>query len=77
MKTSALSTGLDTRSRHRRSAVTNGTRLHVRPPGKSAWARRFADIFAEIISDIGGQDGGLSEGQRQLARPPSTESRTS
>jgi hypothetical protein len=53
-----------------RSAVTNGKRLHVvsTPNGnETKWARRFRDVLAEIISDIGGRDG-LSEGQRQLAR---------
>src|SRR5262245_14101316 len=54
-------------SRHR-SAVTNGKRLHVVQPGDTAWARRFRDVLAEIISDLGGHDGGLSEGQRRLAR---------
>lgn len=54
-----------------RSAVTNGRRLHVVAPGDTAWARRFADILAEIISDIGGPDR-LSEGQRQLARRAAT-----
>jgi hypothetical protein len=51
-----------------RSAVTNGRRLHVNPPGDSAWSRRFRDVLSEIISDLGGHDAGLSEGQRQLAR---------
>jgi hypothetical protein len=51
-----------------RSAVTNGKRLHVIPPGDGKWARRFADVLAEIISDLGGVGSGLSEGQRQLAR---------
>jgi hypothetical protein len=50
-----------------RSAVTNGKRLHVVAPGDGKWARRFADILAEIISDLGGADL-LSEGQRQIAR---------
>jgi len=50
-----------------RSAVTNGKRLHVVPPGDTAWARRFRDVLAEIVSDLGGADL-LSEGQRQLAR---------
>jgi hypothetical protein len=50
-----------------RSAVTNGSRLHVVRPGDTAWARRFSDVLAEIISDLGGAQG-LSEGQRQLAR---------
>jgi hypothetical protein len=37
-----------------RSAVTNGKRLHVVRPGDTAWARRFRDVLAEIISDLGG-----------------------
>jgi hypothetical protein len=49
-----------------RSAVTNGKRLHVIPPGDGRWARRFADVLAEILSDLRRE--GLSEGQRQLAR---------
>jgi hypothetical protein len=36
-------------------------------PGDTAWARRFADILGEVISDLGGADR-LSEGQRQIAR---------
>jgi hypothetical protein len=54
-----------------RSAVTNGRRLHVESPGDSAWSRRFADVLAEIISDLAGPEG-LSEGQRQLARRAAT-----
>ena len=50
------------------SAVTNGTRLHVVAPGDTAWARRFRDVLTEIVSDLGGRDASLSEGQRQLAR---------
>src|SRR5436309_888289 len=50
-----------------RSAVTNGKRLHVVRPGGTAWARRFRDVLAEIVSDLGGADQ-LSEGQRQIAR---------
>jgi hypothetical protein len=34
-----------------RSAVTNGTRLHVQPVNDTAWSRRFKDILGEIISD--------------------------
>jgi hypothetical protein len=49
-----------------RSAVTNGKRLHVIAPGDTRWARRFRDVLAEILSDLGRE--GLSEGQRQLAR---------
>ena len=37
-------------------------------PGDTAWARRFRDVLAEILSDIETANVGLSEGQRQLAR---------
>ncbi len=51
-----------------RSAVSNGSQLFVdNVDGRSKEARRFRDVLAEIISDLGGADG-LSEGQRQLAR---------
>jgi hypothetical protein len=36
-------------------------------PGDTAWARRFRDIYDQIIADLSGPEG-LSEGQRQLAR---------
>jgi len=54
-----------------RSAVTNGRRLHVVPPGDTRWARRFRDVLAEITSDLGGAPE-LSEAQRQLARRAAT-----
>ena len=55
-------------SKTTRSAIANGSRLHVvEVDGRSAEARRFRDIFAEIVSDLGGSDT-LSEAQRQLAR---------
>ena len=51
-----------------RGKVANGTRLHtVDVDGRTAEARRFRDIFDEIVSDLGGADR-LSEAQRQLAR---------
>jgi hypothetical protein len=54
-----------------RSAVTNGSRLHVVTPGDTKWARRFRDVLDQIIADLSGPDG-LSEGQRQLARRATT-----
>jgi hypothetical protein len=54
--------------RQTRSRITNGTSIHlVAVDGRSAAARRFRDVLAEIISDLGGP-GHLSEGQRQIAR---------
>lgn len=54
-----------------KSAVTNGRRLHVVPPGDTRWARRFRDVLDEVLSDISGATA-LSEGQRQLARRVAT-----
>ena len=59
-------------SRRGRSAVSNGTRLHVVTPGDTAWARRFRDVLNQILDDITPSDGRLSEGQRQLARRAAT-----
>jgi hypothetical protein len=56
------------RSPKQRSRVTNGRSQFVEADARGPWARRWADILAEIISDIGGRDAGLSEGQRQIAR---------
>jgi hypothetical protein len=55
-----------------RSAVTNGKRLFVVRPGDTAWSRRFRDILASILCDLGGYENGLSEAQTQLARRATT-----
>jgi hypothetical protein len=52
--------------RKNRSKVTNGKRLFVEGDKRGPWSRRFADILALIVSDLGGSDI-ISEGQRQLA----------
>ena len=56
-------------SRSNRSKVSNGSAVFLADfaDGRSAMARRFRDLFAAIVSDMGGSDL-LSEGQRQLAR---------
>lgn len=59
------------RAPRQRSRVTNGRSLFVESDSRGPWARRFGDILAEIISDMGGA-GILSEGQRQLARRAAT-----
>jgi hypothetical protein len=56
----------------RRSAVTNGSRLHVERPGDTKWARRFRDVHNQIIADLLTNNEVLSEGQRQLARRAAT-----
>jgi hypothetical protein len=53
------------RPRHYRSAVSNGSRLHVEADARTAWARRFRDVFYEIIADIPGE---VTASQRQTAR---------
>ena len=43
------------RSLLNRSAITNGTQLLPFVDERSAYARRFKDILAELISDQGGE----------------------
>ena len=56
-----------------RSAVTNGTSLFIGTLDgepldvRSIGARRFSDILASILSDMGGQDA-ISEAEYQMAR---------
>ena len=55
-------------SKKQRGRVSNGNALFLDGvDGRSAEARRFRDILAEIASDLGGFDT-LSEAQRQLVR---------
>jgi hypothetical protein len=51
-----------------RSRVTNGRALFLNVRANTAESRRFHDILRAIVSDLGGRDMPLSEGQRQLAR---------
>ena len=50
-----------------RSAVTNGRRLFVEGDGNSAWSRRYRDLIAGHISDMGGRSL-LSEAQVSLIK---------
>jgi hypothetical protein len=54
-----------------RSQVTNGRRVFVEADQRGPWTRRFKDILAQIVADLGGADV-LSEGQRQIARRATT-----
>ena len=55
------SAAIETRKLHGRSRVGNGTDLFVEPTDRrSAAARRFKDIFNQIMIDLGGNDS-LSE----------------
>ena len=52
----------------RRSGVTNGSRLFVDGGDEgSAWTRRFCDVLALRLDDLGGADL-VSEGQLSLSR---------
>jgi hypothetical protein len=54
-----------------RSRVSNASTLWLDEKavdGRSKAARRFRDVYETIISDLGGDEGRLSEGQRQIAR---------
>lgn len=55
------------RNKRPRSAVTSGRELFVGGDPNSAWARRFDDLIAGQISDLGGVDL-LSEAQLSLIR---------
>lgn len=69
MRNNAATPTIATRPSNIRSRVGNGSALFVDETidGRSKEARRFRDVLAEIISDLGGADH-LSEGQRQIAR---------
>ena len=58
---------VERRPSKQRSKVTNGKRYFVEADERGPWARRWRDVLAEIINDLGGADL-LSEGQKQLAR---------
>ena len=58
---------VERRPSKQRSRVTNGRRHFVEADERGPWARRWRDVLAEIINDLGGADL-LSEGQKQLAR---------
>lgn len=51
-----------------RSAITNGTDILAEVDGRSATARRYRDLIALHVGDLGGADAGLSEGQHCLVR---------
>jgi hypothetical protein len=54
-----------------RSAVTNGKTLIAGIDGRSAWMRRFRDLFEAHVADLGGDDQ-ISEAERSIARRAAT-----
>lgn len=67
METSANRSGTEVRQPRQRSAVTNGRRLFVDGDDRSAWSRRYRDLVAGHIADLGGR-GLLSEAQLSLVK---------
>jgi hypothetical protein len=55
------------RGKRPRSAVTSGRKLFVQGDPNSAWARRYHDLVAGHISDLGGHEA-LSEAKLSLVR---------
>jgi hypothetical protein len=55
------------RAKRSNSAVTSGRRLFVEGDGNSAWSRRYRDLVAGHVSDLGGREA-LSEAQISLCR---------
>jgi hypothetical protein len=61
------------RSREQHSRVTNGSTLFAEAgiDLRSAWARRFRDVFELHVSDLGGVDA-VSEAEQSICRRIST-----
>lgn len=55
------------RKKRKSSAVTSGRKLFVEGDPNSAWSRRYRDLIAGHIADMGGADM-LSEAQKSLIR---------
>ena len=45
----------DSRQKHGRSRVSNGSALLTGADGRGVWARRFRDVLREHIQDLGGE----------------------
>ncbi len=58
-------------TRRKRSAVTNGTRAFIEGDGNSPWYRRWKDLLALHVDDLGGPES-LSEAQTSLCRRAAT-----
>jgi hypothetical protein len=54
-----------------RSAVSNGRRLFVAGDGRSPWSRRYYDLIAAHVADMGGR-ANLSEAQVALIKRAAT-----
>jgi len=50
-----------------RSRVSNGSALLLGVDGRSTWVRRFRDLIALHVADLGGEDR-VTEGERSIIR---------
>lgn len=58
-------------SKRKRSSVTNGNKAFIEGDGNSPWYRRFKDLLALHVEDLGGPEL-LSEAQISLCRRAAT-----
>jgi hypothetical protein len=63
----AVATNMEVTTPRTRSRVTNGSAVLLAGTMHKRMARRFRDVLAAIVSDLGGV-GAITEGKRQLAR---------
>jgi hypothetical protein len=62
---------IEPRPSKQRSAVSNGKRLFVEGDGRSPWSRRYYDLIALHVGDLGGR-AALSEAQLALIKRAAT-----
>ena len=59
---------IDTKSPRLRSRVTNGSAIFARGgDGRSAWTRRFKDLYPRHINDYGGEGAGYPKSEKMYA----------
>jgi hypothetical protein len=62
---------IERRPNKQRSAVSNGKRMFVEGDGRSPWSRRYYDLIAAHVADMGGRSN-LSEAQLALIKRAAT-----
>ncbi len=69
--TIAAAESLPAKPKRKSSAVSSGRRMFVQGDSSSAWSRRYRDIVASHVSDLGGREL-LSEAEVSLIKRVST-----